>query len=192
MDDPTWRWRESWTTRVLAVGVAAAGIMAASAPRPLSAQEPTARPEPSIVVALTAVGGSGVQGEMRVFSLYGEEGEEEREAGEGMHDHRFEVELRGLEPGEAYPVHLHQGTCADGGPVVLGFETVRAGTSGTGTSRTRVSFREMAAKLFARDDAPPEEHARAEHGRPEVHPPLFVQAHGPDGTPAACGDLAVG
>lgn len=75
------------------------------------------------------------------------------------------VRLTGLSSGESYPVHIHQGTCQEGGGVAVGLNAVDA-TDGSGSSETS----------FAAGDLSMD----ASH---------FVQAHLPDGTPAACGDV---
>lgn len=78
---------------------------------------------------------------------------------------RLELSLTGLDEEEGYPAHLHDGTCEDGGAVVepLGRVTGRAGGRGAATARV---------------DAPA-----------AIRGPRFVQVHGPDGEPVACGDL---
>lgn len=78
---------------------------------------------------------------------------------------RVSVRLTGLTSGNSYPVHIHQGTCQEGGGVAAGLTSVEA-QDGSGTSETRIP----SSKL----------------GMDASH---FVQAHLPDGTPAACGDL---
>lgn len=75
------------------------------------------------------------------------------------------VRLSGLSSGESYPVHIHQGTCQEGGGVAVGLSSVNA-TDGTGTSETSVPASELSMDAS-----------------------YFVQAHLPDGTPAACGDV---
>lgn len=75
------------------------------------------------------------------------------------------VSLTGLTAGNSYPAHIHQGTCQGGGGVAAGLTSVKAG-DGSGMSQTRIP----AAKL-------------------SMDASYFVQAHLPDGTPAACGDL---
>lgn len=75
------------------------------------------------------------------------------------------VRLTGLESGNDYPVHIHQGTCAEGGGVAAGLTSVSAG-EGTGNSESSVPADELSMDAS-----------------------YFVQAHLPDGTPAACGDV---
>lgn len=207
------------TAALVGVLALAAAATAASFADPDRAQEM----EPEVTVELSEKNGSGVTGTARIYEK-GEMGEHremeedeahEREKGERgkMHAHRVVVELRGLEAGATYPVHVHQGTCAEGGGVVLPLESVTGGEDGTGSSTTEVSpeqMHEMMKKLMeARGGMEGMEHGAMEdtarggmhdedmgrheemmedHGEME-HPPVYVQAHLPDGTPAACGDV---
>lgn len=109
------------------------------------------------VAGLVACGGgeTGDAGQM-------EGGEAAGQAADTVH---VTVELGGLTSGESYPVHIHQGTCQEGGGVAVGLNAVEA-TDGSGSSETS----------FAAGDLSMD----ASH---------FVQAHLPDGTPAACGDV---
>ena len=77
------------------------------------------------------------------------------------------VTLNGGKAGTAYPTHIHVGDCAAPGDPVAPLTSVTVGPDGSGTSTTTVP----SAKL-------------------EGQSALLVQAHQPDGTPAACGDLA--
>ena len=77
------------------------------------------------------------------------------------------VTLEGLEPGVAYPVHIHGGRCAAGGPVEVPLGRITASAEGTGRLTSRV----------AGSDLSPDR-------------PAFVQAHGPDGAAVACADIA--
>ena len=85
-----------------------------------------------------------------------------RHRGDTVH---VSLSLSGLESGSSYPAHIHQGTCQEGGGVAAGLTAVEA-SDGTGTSVTRIPAGDLDME--------------ARH---------FVQAHLPDGTPAACGDL---
>lgn len=76
------------------------------------------------------------------------------------------LELQGLEEGSEYPVHVHEGRCASGGPVAAPLTAVSGGGDGSGTSRTTISTTQFSDTLE-----------------------YFVQAHLPDGTPAACADV---
>lgn len=75
------------------------------------------------------------------------------------------VSLTGLSSGSSYPAHIHEGTCQGGGGVAAGLTPVKP-ADGSGSSETRIP----AASL-------------------SMDASYFVQAHLPDGTPAACGDL---
>lgn len=78
----------------------------------------------------------------------------------------IKLELLGLKEGEDYPAHLHRGSCEGGGPVVTELEPLGVNQLGLGSSSTVL-------------DA----------GTLEEGTSYFVQAHLPDGTPAACADL---
>ena len=78
------------------------------------------------------------------------------------------VTLEGLTPGQRYPVHVHEGTCQQDGPVRLPLGRVTARSDGTGSVRMTVD-----------DDRLPDA-------------PIFVEVLGPDGSPTACADVAVG
>jgi hypothetical protein len=76
------------------------------------------------------------------------------------------LELEGL-PGEGqYNAHIHGGSCADGGPVLVALNPVAGLADGTGTSTTTLEADELSAD--------------ASH---------FVMVHGEGGTPVACGDM---
>jgi len=105
-------------------------------------------------------------------------------------------------------------TCAGGGPVFHPLESVRGDESGAGSATTEVSPATMAEKMRElrgergqermrehRDEKEGEGagarermegHEGMAHGPghpPAGHPPLFIQAHAPDGTPVACGEI---
>jgi hypothetical protein len=76
------------------------------------------------------------------------------------------LELEGL-PGEGqFNAHVHGGSCADGGPVLVALNPVTGLADGTGTSTTTLEADEL-------DPA-------VSH---------FVMVHGEGGTPVACGDM---
>lgn len=77
----------------------------------------------------------------------------------------FTLSMDGLEQGQQYPAHVHQGDCASGGGVAVGLNPVSA-TDGGGESTATVARTSFSAGQN-----------------------YFVQVHLPDGTPAACGDL---
>lgn len=175
-------------TRIATAAAGALALAALSAPVPASAQQEMEKP---LTVELSPVGESGVSGTAVIHSMApeghgemmeeGEHGEMMRE--ESMHDHEVEVMLQGLEAGETYPVHVHRGSCAEGGDVFHPLASVTAGDAGEGTSTTTVTAAEMSEKM-----------AEMEMGMEEgegmkQHPSFFVMAHLPDATPAACGDV---
>ena len=184
-------------TRIATAAAGTLALAALSAPVPASAQQEMEEP---ITVELSPVGESGVSGTAVIHTMApgrhgemmdeGEHGEmmEEGEHGEmmrdeSMHDHEVEVTLQGLEAGETYPVHVHRGTCAEGGDVFHPLAGVTAGDGGEGTSTTTVTAAEMSEKM-----AEMEMGMEGDQGM-EEHPSFFVMAHLPDGTPAACGDV---
>jgi len=76
------------------------------------------------------------------------------------------LELEGL-PGEAqYAAHIHAGTCAAGGPVVVPLNPVAGLADGTGTSTTTLEADEVGTDT-----------------------PHFIMVHGEGGTPLACGNM---
>lgn len=90
--------------------------------------------------------------------------------GEARLDHHGDsvhvsLRLRGLDSGASYPAHIHRGSCQEGGGVAAGLTSVSP-ADGAGTSETTV-----AAGQLSMDEN------------------YFLQAHLPDGTPAACGDV---
>lgn len=76
--------------------------------------------------------------------------------------------LSGLSAGTRYPAHVHEGTCEAGGGVATALTEVAAEDT-TATSATT-----FPASVVSPDSA------------------YFLQAHLPDGTPAACGDVPEG
>lgn len=77
-----------------------------------------------------------------------------------------QVSLSGLTEGESYAAHVHEGSCESGGGVAVGLNAVTGQADGTGSSTATIAA------------------ATLESGQG-----YFVQAHLPDGTPAACGDM---
>lgn len=75
------------------------------------------------------------------------------------------VELAGLEPGATYPVHIHTGRCAAGGPVAAPLGRITARPDSTGRLNTRVTAAQMGDQ------------------------PAFVQAHDESGSAVSCADL---
>ena len=79
----------------------------------------------------------------------------------------------GLEAGNEYPAHIHQGSCSGGGGVVAGVGPLAATSSGEAETNTGVPLTTL---MEARKEGD------GEHA-------FFLQIHLPDGTPAACGDV---
>jgi hypothetical protein len=78
----------------------------------------------------------------------------------------FTLAVTGLPGAADYAVHVHRGVCAEGGPVAAALTAVTGATDGSGSSTTRLPASEV-----------------------PTNEPVFVQLHGPNGTPLACGDL---
>lgn len=72
----------------------------------------------------------------------------------------------GLEPGERYSATVHEGTCAEGGPIRLPLGRMTATAAGAGSLRMRVDA----------DRIPTDSE-------------LFVQIQGPDDQPVACANI---
>lgn len=89
---------------------------------------------------------------------------------------RVAVAAVGIDAGEEYPAHIHQGTCDEGGGVAAGLEPVQK-ESEDDDAGTSVSTVSMETLKEAKEEAESE------------HPSFFLQIHLPDGTPAACGDI---
>jgi len=70
-----------------------------------------------------------------------------------------------LGPGD-YPIHVHAGTCEEGGRVALSLTTMMGGEGGEGTSLTTFQVSEL-----------------------PLDGTYFVQMHRADGTPIACADV---
>lgn len=78
----------------------------------------------------------------------------------------IKLEVLGLKGGTEYPVHLHRGSCEQGGPVVTELNAPTVASVGLGSSLTA-----LAPDVLQAEES------------------YFVQLHQPDGTPAACADL---
>lgn len=79
---------------------------------------------------------------------------------------RVRLSLSGLTEGNSYAAHVHQGDCEQGGGVAVALSSVSGQADGTGSSTSTVA------------------RSALQSGQS-----YFVQAHMPDGTPAACGDV---
>lgn len=110
---------------------------------------------PPGTVPLEPVGESGVFGEANAT----------RSANEIL----VVLTVSGLEEDGEFPAHIHEGTCAEGGPVAVGLNPVIATAGdGSGTSTTALEL----------DDFDHES-------------PHFFQVHARDGPPIACGDAEI-
>lgn len=74
--------------------------------------------------------------------------------------------LQGLSPKGEYPAHIHEGTCQAGGGVATALAPVSSDGNKIGTSQSTVD-----ATVLSPDTS------------------YFLQAHLPNGTPAACGNV---
>ncbi|GEM_PF-621720 len=134
------------------------------APPPPDTDDPPAEMEPAAepmdpmedvihaTIELAEVNGSGVSGEAMA-----------------MHSDDaviIVIDLEGLPEEGEYAAHIHEGTCAEGGPVAEPLNPVMGLGDGTGTSTTTLD-----------PDVIPEDE------------PHFIQVHGEGGTPIACGDI---
>ena len=124
-----------------------AAVTAAPAPADMGA---TAM---ATTVPMAAVGESGVSGEA-ILTPAGAATE-------------VSVTLNGLEPGSTHPGHIHQGSCASPGSVVVPLSEITADASGSGTMTTSAAV-------------PTDSVTSGGH---------IVQYHGDGGAPIACGDV---
>lgn len=180
--------------------LALAGVTAVSAQQEGPAETSHQEQEAEVTVELAPRNDSGIHGTARIYEpepesemeegeaheeeYEHEEGYEQEEQGE-MHAHSVVVELHGLASGQSYPVHVHRGSCAEGGPVLLPLESVAAGSEGAGSSTTTLTASDLAAAMEKAE-------SEGEDTEGHEHPSLFLQAHRPGGTPAACGDVPMG
>ena len=58
------------------------------------------------------------------------------------------VSLAGLEPNSAHAGHIHSGSCAAQGPVVVGLTSITADAGGKGTSSTDVDASKLTGSLY--------------------------------------------
>ncbi len=79
---------------------------------------------------------------------------------------RLVVEAEGLESGSRYSANVHEGRCAEGGPVRLPMGHMTASPDGTGSVRMQVD-----------DDRFPAERE------------FFIQIYAPDDRPVACANI---
>lgn len=151
------------TALPVALLLAAAGLVAAcEAPEPelppdfdIEAVEEEVPPAPEVThatIPLEEVNGSGVSGE--AMAMHTEESV------------TVVIEVEGLPEEREYAAHVHEGSCAEGGPVAEPLNPVLGLADGTGSSTT----------ILEPDALSPDE-------------PHFIQVHGEGGTPIACGDV---
>jgi len=76
------------------------------------------------------------------------------------------IELAGAPAGEELPAHIHQGTCASGGPMVAPLSSIQVSDEGDASGTTTLDIGQI----------------------PEGES-TFVQVHAPDGQPVACADI---
>jgi hypothetical protein len=96
-----------------------------SADAPATMEPPSDMPEMggmATTVPLTAVGESGVSGEVILTPAGGET--------------EVSVTLSGLEPNSTHPGHIHEGTCSAPGSVVAPLGEITADATGSGTMTT--------------------------------------------------------
>ena len=131
-------------------------------PPPPDTEDPPAEMEPEpadpmedvvhATIPLAEVNGSGVTGE--AMAMHSDDAVV------------MVIDVEGLPEEGEYAVHIHEGTCAEGGPVAEPLNPIMGLGDGTGTSTTTLE-----------PDAIPEDE------------PHFIQVHGEGGTPIACGDI---
>lgn len=160
------RLRTTWLTPIVALafaGLAACGGETDGTGEMEAGAEAEASGEAGGQTAETPGEASGVQISLAPRNESGIEGTATIQRGaDTVH---VSVSLMGLESGNSYPAHVHEGSCQEGGGVAAGLTSVEAG-NGEGSSETRIPAGELSA-----DGS------------------YFVQAHLPDGTPAACGNV---
>lgn len=155
-------------TATLATTIAAATLAATAS---LSAQQHQAEKR---TVELSEQNQSDVHGRALIYTP-GAGAAQPAQGGEaGTAKHRVDLALKGLEAGETYRIHLHGGTCAKGGQVIMPLLKVKANDEGRATGTATVPAEKLAA---------------AEGEKTGKHANVFVQARLPDDTPVACGDV---
>lgn len=151
------------TSFLVALGLPAAAVAAPAGAPDAPDGVPLDRPSAdTTMVELSSKNDSGIRARARLVR--------------GEDQLRVAVAAVGLDAGEEYPAHIHQGTCEEGGGVAAGLEPVQRESEedDAGTSVSTV---------------PMEELKEAKEKAESEHPSFFLQIHLPDGTPAACGDI---
>jgi hypothetical protein len=122
---------------------------AATAPAPAPSPTTPAPPPGPVTAKLDTKNSSGVTGDAT--------------ATHAQDSVTIELKLNGLKKGVKYTAHIHSGTCAAGGPVVVPLTA----PDPSGMSRTTVAVASLAS----------------------AGQQMFIQAHGAKDAPVACGDL---
>lgn len=126
-----------------------------SVPGARGSEDESIVPERAVPGVLSPINQSGIRGTAELAGT-----------GDGV---RLVLRLEGLQPREQYAAYVHQGRCAEGGPVRLPLGVVVGQDDGAGSVRMRVD-----SDRLPRDGD------------------LFVQVHDADSRPVACADLASG
>lgn len=108
---------------------------------------------------------------------------------------RVQINLQGAEQGQQYPTHIHQGTCDEGGPVVLELDPVTPGQQ-TGM-RDQQGQQGQAGQQGqqGQQDRMGQQGQQDQQGQAVSTRELqsgqdyFLQTHAPDGQPVACADI---
>lgn len=138
----------------------ALGLPAAADAAPAAPDDPEATAD-TVTVRLSPKNDSGVRARARLVH-----GEQELSVA---------LSAVGVEAGEEYPAHIHQGSCESGGGVVAAVGPVtRAEGAQAGQATSTVALDKL---------------KQAKEKAEGEHPDFFLQVHLPDGTPAACGDI---
>jgi hypothetical protein len=128
--------------------------MVGDVPEAVEPAAPTVTPTPDAErISLDDVAGTGVRGGVALREVAAQTS--------------VMIDLEEAPPGTTLPAHIHQGSCAEGGPVAIQLEPVQVDAAGTGSSVTTVD--EPLSELVGRR--------------------LFVQVHQPGGAPLACADV---
>lgn len=161
---------KSKTTGLLALGaILAVTIAAGCDPEPAPEPDPMDPPAPAAEDPAAEPAPPDPEMEHSVTPLHPEGGSEVEGEALAMHEEDSVVliiEVSGLPSEGEYAAHIHEGSCAEGGPVTVGLTSVAGGPDGQGSSTTVLGIDEL-----------------------DPAQPIFVQIHGEDGDPIACGDV---
>ena len=150
--------------RTIASVCASAILAALVSPSPAAAQEKTKEEtkQADRTVQLSERNESGVKGTVEIF-------EAARSAESEMAKHLIDLDLESLEAGATYRVHLHGGTCAEGGQVVTPVASVEADAEGRGKATAELPAEKLSRRTAARE-------AKTGSEEEQRHPALFLQA----------------